>query len=306
VLIRFYELRHLTVCVLNTHRGLSKKRRELVELEESTKLLRNQVKAKKQNIATLEDLLKEANRTREKELRKLKKGGDVTESQPAVVKFFIAGPEGLCVEFVEKRETSVAQLLLSARQAFISRRDHEVSYDSSSVELRLVFKGKLLLADQTIEECSIREGDTLMALLIEHKQPSAPAAAPAPQNAPAPVTNDSEKLSQLLEYLSKQQQDSMKEIATDIKYVFLYETTLSLFVLMCYFILFYFICSNGWKTALETITSTRERPVDHQRGSTGIDPQVLADMNSQWSRAQGQLQSEIEALANKVCVFVVV
>jgi hypothetical protein len=199
--------------------GLSKKRRELVELEESTKLLRNQVKAKKQNIATLEDLLKEANRTREKELRKLRmqKGAELPEEKPSVVKFFIAGPEGLCVEFVEKAETEIAQLLREARKAFISKRDMDLSYDPSLVELRLVFKGRLLLPEQTIEECDIRSGDTLMAMLVEQKKPEpVPVAAP-PAAAPAPAVNPEHFTRQMFEMMSKQNQEQMREIVQDIK-----------------------------------------------------------------------------------------
>jgi len=202
-----------------TYSGLSKKRRELVELEESTKLLRNQVKAKKQNIATLEDLLKEANRTREKELRKLRmqKGADIPEEKPSVMKFFIAGPEGLCVEFVEKAETEIAQLLREARKAFISKRDADLSYDPSLVELRLVFKGRLLLPEQTIEECDIRSGDTLMAMLVEQKKPEPVAVAAQPATAPAPAVNPEHFTRQMFEMMSKQNQEQMREIVQDIK-----------------------------------------------------------------------------------------
>jgi hypothetical protein len=201
-------------------RSLSKKRKELAELEESTKLLRNQVKAKKQNIATLEDLLKEANRTREKELRKLKlaKGAE-PEVRPTIIRFFIAGPEGLCVEFVQKAETEVAQLLSEARKAFVSKRDHDASYDASMIELRLIFKGKLLMPQQTIEDCEIREGDTIMAILAERKKPEAPApagvAAPAP--APAPSADNDAFTRQMFELIAKQNQEQMRDIVRDIK-----------------------------------------------------------------------------------------
>lgn len=200
---------------------MSKKRRELAELEESTKLLRNQVKAKKQNISTLEDLLKEANRSREKELRRLKlqKGSDLHDTSPPIVKFFIAGPEGLCVEFVEKSETCIVQLLREARKAFISKRDQDTSYDQGMVELRLVFKGRLLLPEQTIEECEIRSGDTLMAMLVEKKRPEA-ASVPAPATTPAPLTPSVDPeifTKQMFELIAKQNQEQMRDIVQDIK-----------------------------------------------------------------------------------------
>lgn len=205
--------------LLPPYRSLAKKRRELAELEESTKLLRNQVKAKKQNIATLEDLLREANRTREKELRKLKmKTGDASEPRPAILHFFIAGPEGLCVEFTQKAETTIAQLHKEARKAFISKRDVDVSYDVDSVDLRLVFKGKLLLPEQTIEECEIREGDTIMAMLVERKRPAEPAATVQPAPAPLQSGMDTEAFAkQMFELMAKTNQEQLREVVQDIK-----------------------------------------------------------------------------------------
>ena len=212
------------ICILTVfityYRSLAKKRRELVELEESTKLLRNQVKAKKQNIATLEDLLKEANRTREKELRKLKlhKGSSEPEPRQSIIKFFIAGPEGLCVEFVEKAETNISQLLKEARKAFISKRDNDINYDQEMVDIRLVFKGKLLLPDQTLEDCDIREGDTLMAMLVERKKSEVPVVVP-PQPVTVPVsTKDTEAFTrEMFELITKQNQEQMRDIVKDIK-----------------------------------------------------------------------------------------
>jgi hypothetical protein len=188
----------------------------LVKLEESTKLLHNQVKAKKQNISTLQDLLKEANRTRERELRKLRmqKGHEEDGLKPSSVKFFIQGPEGICVEFVEKTERDVAHLLREAKKAFISRRDSELE---EAPDLRLIHKGRMLLPGQTIEECEIRNEDMLVAMLVEgpKKEQPAPVAAPA---APVAAPVDHEALTKhMLEIFSKQQQESMRELATDIK-----------------------------------------------------------------------------------------
>eukprot|EP00600_Ochromonadales_sp_CCMP1393_P003028 CAMPEP_0174989194 /NCGR_PEP_ID=MMETSP0004_2-20121128/20579_1 /TAXON_ID=420556 /ORGANISM="Ochromonas sp., Strain CCMP1393" /LENGTH=1304 /DNA_ID=CAMNT_0016242561 /DNA_START=94 /DNA_END=4008 /DNA_ORIENTATION=- len=263
----------------NKKRGLTKKRRELVELEESTKLLRNQVKAKKQNISTLEDLLKEANRTREKELRKLRlHKGAPPESAPSIIKFFITGPEGLCVEFVEKPETDIAQLLQEARKAFISKRDSSSSvYEGDGApELRLVFKGKILLPGQTIDECRIGDSDALTALLIEAPKKETPAA----PSAPATATVDHEALTkQMIEMMSKQQQESMRELASDI--------------------------NSGWKTALETISANARsaepapQPQAVAPAASQLDPQVIADMNNNWSRAELGIREQLDALANK-------
>lgn len=170
----------------------------------------------------MEDLLREANRTREKELRKLKLAkGESPPERPSVVRFFIVGPEGLCVEFVQRTETQIVQLLKEARKAFVSKRDNDVNFDQGMVELRLVFKGKLLLPEQTIEECEIREGDTLMAMLVEDKKAEQPAVAPAPVAAPAPVivkTDNNEAFTrQMFEAMAKQNQEQLRDIVQDIK-----------------------------------------------------------------------------------------
>lgn len=183
-----------------------------MELQESTKLLRNQVKAKKQNIATLEDLLKESNRTREKELRRMKFSRDVPEERPSLIKFFIAGPEGLCVEFVESPESSVSQVLVEARKAFVSKRD--VDYDPNNIVLKLVFKGKLLLPEQTLGDCDVRTGDTLLAMVSE-RESSSRTTNNVPNNTTAVASETTNKA--LMEYLSQQQRESMRELANDIK-----------------------------------------------------------------------------------------
>lgn len=147
----------------------------------------------------------------------MQKGAEIPDSSPPIVKFFIAGPEGLCVEFVEKSETCIVQLIREARKAFISKRDQDTSYDQGMVELRLVFKGKLLLPEQTIEECEIRSGDTLMAMLVEKKKPepvTAPAVAPALQT---PSVDPEAFTKQMFELIAKQNQEQMRDIVQDIK-----------------------------------------------------------------------------------------
>jgi hypothetical protein len=212
----------IILSILN--RSITKKRREMVELEESVKQLRNQVKAKKQNIETLEDLIKETNKTRERELRQIKKGQQLgipaSDLRPSKVKFFIAGPEGLCVEFTMNIETEISYLLKEARKAFVSKRDRE--HDSDDVDIKLIYKGKVLLEPQTIESCEIQNGDTLMILIDRRKElPQIVKVAPVPvpvntvDPGPPPVDKGDTKL--LLEFLSQQQQSLMKELVHDIK-----------------------------------------------------------------------------------------
>lgn len=194
-------------------------------MNESTKQLRNQVKAKKQNISTLEELLKETNRTRERELRKAK----LQKEQPAapagaedaVLRFFVAGPGGLCVEFTEERDCSVAALVAEVNKAFISKRDPQFG-DAESCVTKLVFKGKLLLPEQTLAACGVRDGDTLVVMIESspRQRLEKPPEPEAKQLEPNALTQ------QLLEFLTKQQQESLRELAKDIKSVLYMPTPL--------------------------------------------------------------------------------
>lgn len=203
-------------------RSLAKKRREVAELEETTKQLRHQVKAKKQNIATLEDLIKESQRVRNAELLSLRlnKGKSRGDPPPQAaagdgsrmadnISFFVCGPEGLCVEFTEKADFSVRRLLTEAARTFrplrrSARGDVKARPSSSSGEeeeedddgdrwesLQLVLRGKVLLPEATLGEADVRPGDTLL-LLSPHRakrkqRPRAAVPAPAPVSAPAIV-----------------------------------------------------------------------------------------------------------------------
>ena len=73
--------------------------------------------------------------------------------------------------------------------------------------------------------------------------------------------------------------------------------------LFIYLVIIY-LCSSGWKTALETITANSRPVVVERERDTGpanaVDPQLLADMNSKWSRTEMGLRSEIDILTNKV------
>lgn len=189
-------------------KSLAKKRRELAELEEATKHLRNQVKAKKQNISTLEDLLRENSRRSAHE-PKPHPVEQPRQVKPDKISFFVAGPDGLCVEFTERPETSIFNLRKSVSQAFVSKRDTESEHYNKVV--RLVHKGILMLDDRTIEYYGIKAGDTVVTV-IEKGEAVAPA--PAAQQ-PSPA-KDNNNLTEMIEFLSKQQ-DAMRQFANDIK-----------------------------------------------------------------------------------------
>lgn len=70
--------------------------------------------------------------------------------------------------------------------------------------------------------------------------------------------------------------------------------------------------STGWKTALETISANsrptiiereREPAPPQSQGPGVVDPQLLLDLNSKWSRSQLDLQAKLDEMAQKVCVL---
>ena len=120
------------------------------------------------------------------------------------------------MEFSEQADTPIGQLKGAVNKAFVSRRDAE--YDGEElVSTKLVFKGRLLMDDQTIQSGGIRNGDTLMVLIERSKPKPVQPPTPAP-TAPQPDGPDQHALTQqMMEFLAKQQQDSMRELAKDIK-----------------------------------------------------------------------------------------
>ncbi len=171
--------------------------------------MRNQVKAKKQNIVTLEELLKEnSHRYREPNATNGAQQQAQAPHKPAKLKFFVAGPDGLCVEFTEKAENSVAVLRKEVTQAFVPKRDD----DRSCKTVKLVYKGALLLDERSIDHYDIQSGDTVVAVL-ESVMP-VPAAEKTEPATPAKDTS----LSEMIEFLGRQQ-EAMREFAHDIKLV---------------------------------------------------------------------------------------
>ena len=185
------------------------------------------MRAKKQNISTLEDLLKETNRTRNMEVlslkRNLKEGqgpvassaavlDDATRASGGVLTFFVCGPAGLCVEFHESSDMKVRQLLSEARRLFLAG---EVE---GAAELQLVLRGKVLLPDNALRECDIRSGDTLL-LLKNERRVEASLEKRRKQEVEEKEQNDKKQpISELLQLLAEQQ-NHMRDFAHDVKYV---------------------------------------------------------------------------------------
>jgi len=183
-----------------------KKRRDVAELEEEVRQLRHQVKAKKQNISTLEELLKEANRIRNMELRSARTQGDQDSNlqrapaptavdAPATLRFFVSDPHGLCVEFSERPQLTIRQLHSELARVF---------GQGQGAERQLVLRGQVLSADTSLGAAGLREGDSLLLLQKAPPRPQTPP--PAPEPSP-----------QLLEVVAGQQK-LLQTLALDMRY----------------------------------------------------------------------------------------
>ena len=141
------------------------------------------MRAKRKTIASLEDLLKETGRTRGREDRRVIRESRIPVKDTAVstehtdtppqqmqhpTKFFVMGPDGLCVEYPYKPRMTIQELKRDLKPTFASRRSTRTSRSmnsSSTNTIKIIYQGKVLLDDNTMEDCHIRDGDTLVAIV---------------------------------------------------------------------------------------------------------------------------------------------
>ena len=152
------------------NRSLLRKRNEVAELKETSKQLKQQLKAKKRGIDALEEMLKEANRVSAQNRRKQRDHEEkVVEEKPPnqLLQFFVSGPDGLCVEFQSKSNSLVRDLKREVREAFRQGRDgNATSTDWGSDGLiRLMRHGRVMVDDSTLQENGLRSGDTVIAVM---------------------------------------------------------------------------------------------------------------------------------------------
>ena len=160
----------------------------MVSLQESTKHLREEVRVKKNSVVALEDLLKTAHQQSQEKRRKQQRStstssssssAEIQQSSPdmmssggirqPVIHFFVTGPDGLCVEFHEKRTSSILHLKNEIRKAFVPRLEiikyRRIHGDLDGPSVRLIYQGCILTDDGTLDTNDIREGDTIVAII---------------------------------------------------------------------------------------------------------------------------------------------
>jgi hypothetical protein len=71
------------------------------------------------------------------------------------------------VEFNERLTCPIFQLARDVRKAFLPKQDRRSKHKNSEIEIRLVYHGRILLDDGTLESNCIRTGDTIVAMVNE-------------------------------------------------------------------------------------------------------------------------------------------
>ena len=233
------------LCFLpNPCRSLASKRRELAELKEQSKIMKAQIRTRKQNVATLETMLLNAksgsSRRRSSSSRDTVKP-EATEpaAKPTVIRFFVTGPDGLCVEFNERAETMVGDVVLRARHAFQqsapnnsnSNNNNNSSNNSRSgrrrsandeppriLSCKLIYQGRLLLEDRTLELEGVRMGDTVVAVVkYQQEQEESPERVVKPDTVPIAPQTIGSGMPDLSEFLGKQQ-ETLRDVAVEMRY----------------------------------------------------------------------------------------
>lgn len=143
-----------------------KKRKEVAELREQSKQLRQQLKTKKRGIDTLENLLREAKRNSRRPVSADSNAEETRKPRPEVMKIYVCGENGLCVEFVVHGPTAIRELKREIREAFGIPVG---AVDGMSTSLRLMLQGRVLMDDFSIDESGIQPGDTLV--VVTEKRP---------------------------------------------------------------------------------------------------------------------------------------
>lgn len=218
------DLHELSVKYTLKKRNLLKKRKEFVDLQESVKHLKGELKSKRKGITTLEGLLKDASRTRGTiERSKLVSNSILppvaTGNADEYIRFFVSCHDGLCVELTSRKGSKVWELKSEVRRgnkddfyftlirliffflisAFISRRDETVAIPDSKI--RILHKGILLQDETALMDNNVQNGDTLTAVFDVARDDD----------------DDETPKDTYLQEMIQKQQDALSMISEDIK-----------------------------------------------------------------------------------------
>ena len=211
-------------------RSLVAKRRELSELKESTKQLKSQVQSKRKNIATLEDLLKNAGKIESRNNRRHNKKESIAISSqlqpqpniehtnyiPPIIKFYVTGPDGLCIEFNERGDTMILEIIKHIDYSFDLKAIRDEVSEQETRQIKLIYQGRILLEAATIDDCNIRPGDTIVAVFKNHSDSRDLMHTRQEQSLPVVQPANPNVVAELSQFMSVQQ-DTVKEIAVEMR-----------------------------------------------------------------------------------------
>lgn len=240
-------LNALAVKYAKKKRSLLDKRKEMNELKEMTRVLKEQVKNKKKSLGILEDMIKEVGTSKGAE------AAPASLPQPAVVKFFVAGPRGVCVEFGLSNATLIKEVVKDAREAFISRR---VRGKRADPVLKLMYQGRWLREDTSLEANGIRAGDTLVLSIEDDSDDSDDERIVQP--AQPPMVADTH----LTDFM-KMQSEAYKRMADEMR--------------------------SGFEHALRSINHT----APSRDAST--DPELILRVEEKWTRIELSVRQQLDS-----------
>lgn len=174
---------------ISQKKSLYKKRRELVELKETSKVLHTQLKAKKNSLHVLEGLLKDSSRrpgsksihaddvaepieiSQKRNQVRQQLSTDLDNTSSNVLKFFICCADGLCIEFNHPLDTYIREIkrefknVLTTSSSAIRVGSNNISRNGiDMLSIKMMYQGRMLLDDSNLSTCNIRFGDTIIAL----------------------------------------------------------------------------------------------------------------------------------------------
>lgn len=228
-------------------RSVLEKRKELIELRELATALKGQLKARKKSYGVLEEMAREAGSRPAEDAKPTEK-----------IKFFVAGPRGVCVEFTFLNSAPISALLQEATTAFISRRSR--SNGAGRPRGKLMYQGKWLREDASVLECGVRGGDTIAFVVDEGSDDeSGDEQARAPVSAPASAPSDAG-----LAEMMRAQSEAYRRMAEEMK--------------------------AGFEGAIRSIGSAASKD-SSPRG----DAELLVRVEEKWTRIELSVRQQLDA-----------
>jgi len=166
------------------------------------------------------------------------------------------------VEFNERGSVSIRQLSYDIRKAFVSTEN--IQYKERGVEgpaVRLIYHGRILLEDGTIDDNNIRPGDTIVAI-IDTEIPKIDVEIPKPVEVPVRVEPS---LAPEVVALIAKQQDTMKNVAQEMRL--------------------------GWEAALQSLAT---KPMQ-QEPKAAPNPDLLSQMDDKYRKLEQAMRDQLDS-----------